>query len=51
MVNFSKEVKLLVNGKCVYQGKVKPDTHHLINSCVTFFDPERVYAAGIEVKL
>ncbi len=51
MVNFSKEVKLLVNGKCVYQGKVKPDIHHLINSCVTFFDPERVYATGIEVKL
>ena len=51
MVDFGKKVTLLVNGKCVYQGKVKPDTRHLINSCATFFDPERVYAAGIDIKL
>ena len=51
MVDFSKKVTLRVNGQCVYKGKVKPDTRHLINSCATFFDPERVYAAGIEVEL
>ena len=51
MVDFNKKVKFLVNGKCVYQGKVKPDTRHLINSCATWFDPERIYAAGIEVRL
>ena len=51
MVDFSQKVTLRVNGKCVYQGKVKPDTRHLINSCTTWFDPERVYAAGIEVRL
>lgn len=51
MVDFDQKVTLLVNGKRVYRGKVKPDTRHLINSCATFFDPERVYAAGIEVRL
>ena len=51
MVDFSKKVTLRVNGQCVYKGKVKPDTRHLVNSCATFFDPERVYAAGIEVEL
>lgn len=51
MVDFSKKVKLIVNGKVVYHGKVKPDMKHLINSCATYFDPERLYAAGIEVKL
>ena len=51
MVDFGQKVTLLVNGKRVYRGKVKPDTRHLINSCATFFDPERVYAAGIEVRL
>ena len=51
MVDFSKKVTLIVNGQCVYKGKIKPDTRYLINSCVTFFDPERVYAAGIEVEL
>ena len=51
MVDFSQEVTLFVNGKCVHHGKVKPDTRHLINSCAIFFDPERVFAAGIEVNL
>ena len=51
MVNFGQKVTLLINGKRVYRGKVKPNARHLINSCATFFDPERVYAAGIEVRL
>jgi hypothetical protein len=51
MVDFTQKVILIVNGKRMYHDKVKPDTRHLINSCATFFDPERVYAAGIEVEL
>ena len=51
MVDFSKQVTLIVNGKQVYTGKVKPDVQHMVNSCTTFFDPERVYAAGIRVEL
>ena len=51
MVDFSQKVTLIVNNKQVYRGKVHPDIKHLINSCSTFFDPERLYAAGIEVKL
>ena len=51
MVDFNQKVTLYINDKRVYHGKVKPDTRHLINSCATFFDPERVYAAGIEVEL
>jgi small nuclear ribonucleoprotein (snRNP)-like protein len=51
MVDFSKKVTLIVNGRRVYKGKVKADMRHMVNSCATFFDPERVYAAGIEVEL
>ena len=51
MVDMSRKVKLIVNGKRVYSGKPKADMRHLVNSCITFFDPERVYATGIEVKL
>ena len=51
MVDFAQKVTLIVNGKRIYHGKVKPDTRHLINSCATFFDPERLYATGIEVEL
>jgi hypothetical protein len=50
MVDFDQKVSLIVNGKQVYHGMVYPNTKHLINSCATFFDPERVYAAGIEVR-
>lgn len=51
MVDYEQKVTLIVNGKQVYHDKVKPDVRHMVNSCATFFDPERVYAAGIEVVL
>ena len=51
MVDFSQKVTLIVNGKQMYHGKLHPDMKHLVNSCATFFDPERLYAAGIEVEL
>lgn len=51
MVDFSKKVTLTVNGKRVYSGKPKANVRHMVNSCRTFFDPERVYATGIEVEL
>ena len=51
MVDFRQKVTLIVNGKQVNQGKVKADMRHMVNSCAIFFDPERVYAAGIEVDL
>ena len=50
-IDFSKKVTLVINGKTAYHGKVKPNLKHLVNSCATFFDPERLYAAAIEVRL
>ena len=50
-IDFSKKVTLIINGKTAYHGKVKPNLKHLVNSCATFFDPERLYAAAIEVRL
>jgi hypothetical protein len=51
MVNFKKKVTLRINGEQVYHGKLKADVRHMVNSCVTFFDPVRVYTTGIEVEL
>lgn len=51
MINVNKKVKVNVNGKEVFHGKVKPDSQHLINSCATFHDPLRLYPIGIEIKL
>ena len=50
-VDFTQEVTLIVNGKKKFQGKVHPNVKHMVNSCTTFFDPERVYGAGIEIVL
>ena len=51
LVDLSKKVTLRVNGKKVFKGKVKPNLKHMVNSCATFFDPQRVYPAAIEVDL
>lgn len=51
MVDFSRKVTVIVNGRKVYHGKVRPNMKHMVNSCATFFDPERVFAAGIDIRL
>ena len=51
LVDLSKSVTLTVNGHTVFKGRVKPDGKHLVNSCATFFDPQRLYPAAIEVDL
>lgn len=51
LVDLKEKVTVTVNGKKVFQGKVKPDLKHMVNSCAAFFDPRRVYPAAIEVEL
>ncbi len=51
LVDLSKVITVTVNGKQVFKGRITPNIKHLINSCTTFFDSERLYPAAIEVKL
>ena len=51
LVDLNKEITLTVNGKKAFQGKIKPELRHIVNSCATFFDPERLYPAAIEVNI
>lgn len=51
LVDLNREITLVVNGKKVFQGMVKPELRHIVNSCAAFFDPERLYPAAIEVDL
>lgn len=51
LVDLNKKITLTVNGKKAFQGVVKPELKHLVNSCATFFDPERLYPAAIEVDI
>ena len=50
MVDFNKKVTLIVNGRKLFEGHLKPDLRNLVKSCACFFDPERLFAAGIDVK-
>lgn len=51
LVDLNREVTLMVNGKEIFKGIVQPELRHLINSCATFFDSERLYPAAIEVEI
>lgn len=51
LVDLKREVVLTVNGKELFKGIVKPELRHLINSCATFFDPQRLYPAAIEAEI
>lgn len=51
LVDLSQKITVTVNGKKAFNGIVKPDLKHLVNSCATFFDPARLYPAAIEVDI
>ena len=50
LVDMSKAVTLIVNGKQLYRGNVKPTLQDMINSCMEYFDPYRIFPASIEVS-
>lgn len=51
MVDFSKPVNVIVNGKEVFSGKVKPALRAMVESCALFYDPERLFPASVEVVI
>ena len=51
LFDFSKPVKVIVNGKEVFNGKVKPTLNAMVESCAEYFDPERVYPAMVDVDI
>ncbi len=51
LVDLKVPVTVIVNGKQVFQGKVKANVKNMVNSCATFFDPYRIYPAAVEIKL
>ena len=51
LFDLSKPVKVIVNGKEKFNGKVKPSLKAFVESCAEFFDPERVFPASITVEI
>lgn len=47
LVDLGRPVRLFINGRRVFSGKVRPRLKHLLNSCATFYDPRRLYPAAI----
>ncbi|MCA5006349.1 hypothetical protein [Sphingobacterium bovistauri] len=51
MIDLSKKIKVIYDGKKVFNKKVKLAENNLIESCAIFNDPERIFPAKIALKL
>ena len=51
LVDLDKKVKVIVNGKTVFKGKLKCSSDDMLKSTVEFFDPLRIYPASVQVEL
>lgn len=51
LLDLTKPVTIEVNGKTLFQGMLKPQLKHLVQSCATFFDPRRLYPVAVELSL
>lgn len=51
LVDLSRPVTVIVNGKQVFHGRLKPNVQDIANSCATFFDPLRLYPASVLIDL
>ena len=49
LVDFTRPVTVCINGREVFHGTVQPNLQAMVNSCIEFFDPFRVYPAAVEV--
>lgn len=51
LVDLKKKVTIIVNGKKIFDGKIKCDEIHMLKSLGTFYDSQRIYPAAIEVEI
>lgn len=51
LVDLTKPVKVIVNGKECFNGKVNATLKAMVESCAEFFDPERVFPTSIDVDI
>lgn len=50
LVDMNKVVTVIVNGKQVFNGKVKANLRDMIDSCMEFYDPYRIYPCSVTVE-
>lgn len=49
LVDLSRPVRIRLNGKEVFAGKVEANLKHLASSCALFYDPARLFPAAVDV--
>ncbi len=50
LVDLSRPITIVVNGRTAYQGLAPKDERYLLSSCATFWDASRLYPAGIDLR-
>ncbi|EJW95282.1 hypothetical protein EVA_16608 [gut metagenome] len=51
LVDLSRPVTIIVNGRQLYWGMLTANTRNLLRSLAAFYDPQRMYPVAYEVKL
>ena len=51
LFDLKKPITILLNGKKIFKGKVKPSLDTMVESCALYYDPERIFPAAIEVDI
>ena len=51
LVDLSKKVTIMVNGRTVFKGVPKLSLQSMANSCAAFYDPCRIYPAAIDIDI
>ncbi len=51
LFDLSEPVRVIVNGKEKFNGKVKPTLKAMVESCAEYYDPERVFPAAIDIEI
>ena len=49
LVDLTRPVRVRINGKEVFQGRVEANLSHLASSCALFYDPARLFPAAVDV--
>ena len=50
MIDFYRPVTVTVNGRTVFEGKVRPNLNAMLASVATFYDPRRIFPAFIDIE-
>lgn len=51
LFDLEKPIKVVLNGKRIFKGKVKSNLATMVESCALFYDPERIFPAAVEIDI